>query len=102
MHETISDIGSEKNAAEAPNRSGRRREEKKNTSFLVSDSGRDMCICPSAVIISTLTYWNDRGMIMHSNMNIYLGANDRIWTSFVKSDAKSLDPNRVNPNITTV
>ena len=43
-HEIRSEIGSEKNAAGAPKIIGRTREAMKKVTFLVSDSGSDICI----------------------------------------------------------
>lgn len=101
-HDTRSEIGSEKNAAEAPKSIGRIREARKKRIFRVSDRGRDIWICPRAVIISTLTYWNDRGIIMHSKMNMYFADSLSISGSDVKRDAKSPEPKIVKTNITIV
>ena len=97
-----SHTGSAKNAASAWNICGRISVEMKNTNFLSRDSGSENLTCPRAVIISTLVYWNDSGMIMHSNAIMYFAARPCISALGVKNDAKSLEPMSVSTNMMTV
>lgn len=68
--ERRSEMPSARNADDAGRNTGSVTVAMKNEIFLVSDKGSAILISPSAVIMSTFTYWNESGMTMHSNTNM--------------------------------